>query len=112
MTVDVMEVRRDLGDLDNRVTTLEQTNATRDGEVDAHRHKLLELRDKKEELQYHLEDLENRLCRSNIRIKDVPLQVVSRKLEDYVIRLLRHAALDLAHRDTVLVHTHRVGLLA
>ncbi|KAJ1135946.1 hypothetical protein NDU88_002375 [Pleurodeles waltl] len=90
------DIKRDLGDLGHRVTTLEQTNDTREEEVDVYCCKLLELLDKNEELQYHLKDLDNRSRRSNIGIKGVPLQADSGKLEEYAIRLFQYVVLDLA----------------
>ncbi|KAJ1142630.1 hypothetical protein NDU88_008943 [Pleurodeles waltl] len=80
----VREIKIDMGDLGHRMTSVEQTNDKREEEVDGHQHELLELCDKNEKLQYHLEDLEKRSRRSNIRIKGVPCQADSGKLEAYV----------------------------
>ncbi|KAJ1098880.1 hypothetical protein NDU88_003987 [Pleurodeles waltl] len=109
MAADVKDIKKDLGELGQRVVTLEQASDSGEEELNVHQHEVLELCNKNEELQYYLEDLENRLCRFNIRIKGVPIQVDSGKLENYVIHLFRHVTPDLADKDVVLDHTHRAG---
>ncbi|KAJ1157080.1 hypothetical protein NDU88_009795 [Pleurodeles waltl] len=47
--------------------------------------------------------------RSNIRIKGVPLQAITGKLEDFVVRLFHHMAPDLKDQTVVLDRTHRGG---
>ncbi|KAJ1096194.1 hypothetical protein NDU88_001338 [Pleurodeles waltl] len=92
-----------------RVDTLEQTRDAQEEEMDCHRRELLILHDKNLELQYQLEDLENRSRCSNIRNKSVPSQAVTGKLEDFVEHLFRHVALDRKDQTLVLDRMHRVG---
>ncbi|KAJ1142114.1 hypothetical protein NDU88_008441 [Pleurodeles waltl] len=47
-------------ELGQRVNTLEQARYAREEELDCHRKELLTLQDKNQELQYQIEDLENR----------------------------------------------------
>ncbi|KAJ1117583.1 hypothetical protein NDU88_005781 [Pleurodeles waltl] len=88
---------------------LEQTHDAREEELDCHRRELLTLQDKNQELQCQLDDLENRLRRSNIRIKGVPAQAVTGALEDFVVCLFCHLAPALKQPNIVLDRTHRAG---
>ncbi|KAJ1162091.1 hypothetical protein NDU88_002569 [Pleurodeles waltl] len=72
IAADVKDLERELVDLGQRVNTLEQTHDAQEEELDCHRRELFTLQDKNQELQYQLNDLENRSRRSNIRIKGVP----------------------------------------
>ncbi|KAJ1177607.1 hypothetical protein NDU88_002860 [Pleurodeles waltl] len=77
ITADVKELKREVIDLGQRVDTLEQAHDAQEEELDCHRKELLTLQDKNQELQYQLEDLENRSRRSIIQIKGVPTQAVT-----------------------------------
>ncbi|KAJ1090849.1 hypothetical protein NDU88_003977 [Pleurodeles waltl] len=57
---EVKELKRDVVELGQRVDTLEQSRDAREEEVDWRRRELLILQDTNLELQYQLEDLENR----------------------------------------------------
>ncbi|KAJ1213103.1 hypothetical protein NDU88_000742 [Pleurodeles waltl] len=69
---EVKDLKRDVADLGQHMNTLEQTHDAHVEELDCHRRDIIALQDKNQELQYQLEDLENRSRRSNIRIKRVP----------------------------------------
>ncbi|KAJ1117707.1 hypothetical protein NDU88_005904 [Pleurodeles waltl] len=60
IAAEVKDLKREVIDLGQGVETLEHTHDAREEEVDCHRRELLTLQDKKQELQYQLEDLENR----------------------------------------------------
>ncbi|KAJ1114206.1 hypothetical protein NDU88_002445 [Pleurodeles waltl] len=109
IAAEVKELKRKVVELRQRVDTLEQARVAQEVELDRHRRELLILHDKNLELQHQLEDLENRSRSSNIRIKGVPPQAVTGKLEDFVERLFRHVAPDLRDQTLVLDGTHRVG---
>ncbi|KAJ1216024.1 hypothetical protein NDU88_003630 [Pleurodeles waltl] len=106
---DIKDLKREVIDLGQRVDAVEQTYNTQEEDLDCHRRELLTLQDKNQDLQYQIEDLENRSCLSNIRIKVVPAQVVAGSLEDFVVRLLRYVAPALKEQDIVLDRTHRAG---
>ncbi|KAJ1117508.1 hypothetical protein NDU88_005707 [Pleurodeles waltl] len=72
IAAEVKDLRREVTDLGQHVDTLEQTHNAWEEEIDSHRRELLALQDKSQELQYQLEDLENRSEQSNIRIKGMP----------------------------------------
>ncbi|KAJ1131101.1 hypothetical protein NDU88_009444 [Pleurodeles waltl] len=84
IVAEVKELKREVIELGQQVDTLEQTRDAREEELDCHRRELLILHDKNLELQYQLEDLENRSRCSNIGINGVPSQAVTGKLEDFV----------------------------
>ncbi|KAJ1117943.1 hypothetical protein NDU88_006138 [Pleurodeles waltl] len=107
MVVDTKDIERDLGGLGLRVTNPEQRSNMKVEELDNYQRELLELCNKNEELQYHLEDLEIRLHQSNIRIKGVAILANSGNLENYVSRLFCHVLPELAEKDIVLDRTHR-----
>ncbi|KAJ1167812.1 hypothetical protein NDU88_008200 [Pleurodeles waltl] len=89
--------------------TLEQARDAREEELDCYKREPLTLQDKNQELQYQIEDLENRSRRSNILIKDVPSQAVTGVQEDFVVRLFQHMAPALKNQTVMLDRTHRVG---
>ncbi|KAJ1116629.1 hypothetical protein NDU88_004835 [Pleurodeles waltl] len=80
IATEVKELRREVGDLGQQVDTLEQAQDAQEEEIDSHRRELLILQERNLELQYQLEDLENRSRRSNIRIKGIPIRAVSGSL--------------------------------
>ncbi|KAJ1096594.1 hypothetical protein NDU88_001729 [Pleurodeles waltl] len=77
IAADIKDLKREVVDLGQRVDTIEQTHDTQVEELDCHRKELLTLQDKNQELQYQIEDLENRSCCSNIQIKGVPAQAMT-----------------------------------
>ncbi|KAJ1187304.1 hypothetical protein NDU88_004081 [Pleurodeles waltl] len=106
---DIKDLKREVIDLGQRVDTIEQIHDTQEEEMDCHMRELLTLQDKNQELQYQIEDLENRSRCYNIRIKGVPAQAVTETLEDFVVRLFRHVAPALKKQNIVLDRTHRAG---
>ncbi|KAJ1161629.1 hypothetical protein NDU88_002113 [Pleurodeles waltl] len=62
----IKDLKREVVHLGHHVDTIEQTHDTREEELDCHRRELLTLQDKNQELQYQIEDLENRSRHSNI----------------------------------------------
>ncbi|KAJ1129299.1 hypothetical protein NDU88_007670 [Pleurodeles waltl] len=66
IAADIKDLKREVIDLGKRVDTVEQAQDTRDEELDCPRRELLTLQDKNQELQYQIEDLENRSRHSNI----------------------------------------------
>ncbi|KAJ1083195.1 hypothetical protein NDU88_003355 [Pleurodeles waltl] len=62
IAADVKEIKREVVELGQRIDTLEQARDTREEELDSHRRELLALQDKNQELQYQIEDLENRVA--------------------------------------------------
>ncbi|KAJ1099764.1 hypothetical protein NDU88_004860 [Pleurodeles waltl] len=105
IAMEVKELKQEVVELVQLVDTLKQAQDAREEELDCHRRELLTLQDKNQEMQYQIEDLENRSWRSNIRIKGVPSQPVIGKVEDFVEHLLRHVAPD---PTVVLDRMHRV----
>ncbi|KAJ1208094.1 hypothetical protein NDU88_003484 [Pleurodeles waltl] len=103
------DIHRKLNDMGQRVDTLEQGNNAREEELEACQRQTLELQDQNADLTYHLEDRENRSCRANICIKEVPLQADSGKLEDYILRLFHHIVLALPDKEIILDHMQTVG---
>ncbi|KAJ1144320.1 hypothetical protein NDU88_010620 [Pleurodeles waltl] len=73
LEAEVKDIWRDMGDLGQRVNSLERTNDSGEEELEEHRRELLELRDTNMEIHYQLEDLENLSRRSNIHLKGVLL---------------------------------------
>ncbi|KAJ1190986.1 hypothetical protein NDU88_000303 [Pleurodeles waltl] len=86
---------------------VEQAHDAREDELDCHRRELLTLQDKNQELQYQIEDLENRSRLSNNWIKGVPVKAIAGPLEDFVVRLFRDVVLALKEQNIVLDRTHR-----
>ncbi|KAJ1203803.1 hypothetical protein NDU88_007584 [Pleurodeles waltl] len=109
IAADIKDLKREVIDLGQHVEMVEQTHNTQEEELDSHRRELLTLQDKNQDLQYQLEDLENRSRRSNIWIKGVPAQAVAGSLEDFDVRLFRHMAPALKDQDIVLDRTHGDG---
>ncbi|KAJ1172134.1 hypothetical protein NDU88_003984 [Pleurodeles waltl] len=66
IAAEVKEMKREDVELGLRSNTLEQVRDPGEEELDCHRRELLTLQDKNQELQYQIEDLENRSRRSNI----------------------------------------------
>ncbi|KAJ1217415.1 hypothetical protein NDU88_005009 [Pleurodeles waltl] len=60
IAAEVKDLKREVTDLGQRVDTLQQTHDEWEEEIDFHRRELIALQDKNQELQYQLEDLENR----------------------------------------------------
>ncbi|KAJ1157041.1 hypothetical protein NDU88_009756 [Pleurodeles waltl] len=83
IAAEVKDLKRDVANLGQRVDTLEQ--------------------------RYRLEDLENRSCCSNIRIKGVTAQAVTLTLENFVVRLFRPVAPALKDQSIVLDQKHKAG---
>ncbi|KAJ1200316.1 hypothetical protein NDU88_004140 [Pleurodeles waltl] len=108
LSSNVKEIRRNVGELEQRVDSLEQSQDSWDEEVEEDRRELLNFRDKTADLNYQLEDLENRSQRCNICIKGVPLQAESGKLGDSVCHLFHHVVPDRANQ-IIIDGTHRVG---
>ncbi|KAJ1125455.1 hypothetical protein NDU88_003887 [Pleurodeles waltl] len=106
---DIKDLKREVVDLGQCVDTIELTPDAREEEMDCHRRELLTLQDKNQDLQYQIEDLENRSRCSNIRIKGVPAQAVTGTLEDFVVHLFHHVAPALKEQNIVLHRTHRAG---
>ncbi|KAJ1097192.1 hypothetical protein NDU88_002318 [Pleurodeles waltl] len=109
---EVKELKRDIGELGQRVDSIEQTHNTHEKELDNHGCKLLLLQHKNLELQYHMEDLDTRSRRSNICSKGVPMQAISGSLVEFAVHLFRHVAPALKGQDILLDCIHRAGHLA
>ncbi|KAJ1217077.1 hypothetical protein NDU88_004672 [Pleurodeles waltl] len=77
IAAEVKELKREVIKLGQLVDTLEQARDAREEELDCHRKELLTLQDKNQELQYQIEDLENRAR----RIKRQQLEDDIRNLE-------------------------------
>ncbi|KAJ1202259.1 hypothetical protein NDU88_006059 [Pleurodeles waltl] len=60
IAAEVKALKREVTDLGQHVDILEQTHEAWEEEVDSHRRELLPLQDRNQDLQYQLEDLENR----------------------------------------------------
>ncbi|KAJ1141970.1 hypothetical protein NDU88_008298 [Pleurodeles waltl] len=60
IAAEVKDVKREVTDLGQSVEILQQAHDAWEEEVDSHIRELLVLQDKNQELQYQLEDLENR----------------------------------------------------
>ncbi|KAJ1108816.1 hypothetical protein NDU88_006186 [Pleurodeles waltl] len=59
IATEVKGMKKDIGELDQRVHALQQTGNSQEEKLEDHRTDLLELRDKNTGLIYQLEDLEN-----------------------------------------------------
>ncbi|KAJ1084168.1 hypothetical protein NDU88_004320 [Pleurodeles waltl] len=81
IVAEVKEMKQEVMELGQRIDTLEQAQDAREEES----------------------------WRSNIRIKGVPSQAVTGKLENLVERLFRYVALDLKNQTVVLDRTQRIG---
>ncbi|KAJ1157405.1 hypothetical protein NDU88_010118 [Pleurodeles waltl] len=109
IVADIKNLKLEVIEPSQRVDTVEQTQDAREEELDCHRRELLTLQDKNQNLQYQIEDVENRSRGSNIRIKGIPAQAVAGSLEDFVVHLFRHMAPSLKEQDNVLDRMHRAG---
>ncbi|KAJ1160319.1 hypothetical protein NDU88_000821 [Pleurodeles waltl] len=69
LAADVKDIRRNVGELEQRIDSLEQAHDSYDEKMEEHRQELLIFRDKTADLNYHLEDPENRLQCYNIHTK-------------------------------------------
>ncbi|KAJ1125898.1 hypothetical protein NDU88_004313 [Pleurodeles waltl] len=103
------ELKREVAELEQRVGTVERSHGAQAEELDHHRQELLTLQESNHELQYRLEDLKNSLWRSNIRIREVPMQATPGPLEVFVTCLFRHVVPELKDQEIVLDCTHGVG---
>ncbi|KAJ1098223.1 hypothetical protein NDU88_003339 [Pleurodeles waltl] len=59
IAADIKDLKRKVIDLGQCWDTVEQAHDAREEELDCHRRELLTLQDKKQELHYQIEDLEN-----------------------------------------------------
>ncbi|KAJ1105428.1 hypothetical protein NDU88_002834 [Pleurodeles waltl] len=85
MASNIKDIKKELGDMGQRMDSLEVSGDERQEELNTHCRELLELRDENEDLLYRLEDFENRLGHSNIRIRGAPLQEDAGKLDEYIL---------------------------
>ncbi|KAJ1110782.1 hypothetical protein NDU88_008128 [Pleurodeles waltl] len=60
IAADIKDLKRELIDLGQRMDTTEQTHDAREEQMDCHRRELLTSQVKNQDLQYQIEDLENR----------------------------------------------------
>ncbi|KAJ1132686.1 hypothetical protein NDU88_010990 [Pleurodeles waltl] len=109
LAADVKDIRCNMGELEQRVDSLEWGSDNRHEELEVHKREILTLRDKTADLNYQLEDIENCSGRCNIRIKGVSLQADPGRLKEYVLRLFCYVAPDLVEQDILLDRTHRAG---
>ncbi|KAJ1171587.1 hypothetical protein NDU88_003448 [Pleurodeles waltl] len=109
IAAEIKDLKREVVDLGQRVDTIEQMHDAREKELHCHRRELLTLQDKNQELQYQIEDLENRSRHSDIRLKGAPVQAVKGALEYFVVRLSCHVAPALKEQNIVLDRMHRAG---
>ncbi|KAJ1104597.1 hypothetical protein NDU88_002007 [Pleurodeles waltl] len=105
----VKELKGEVTELGQGVDTVERTCDRQEEDMDHHRQEIIALQDSNRDLQYRLEDLENRSWRSNIRIRGVPVQVIVGPLEGFVIFLFKHVAPAPDDQDIILDCTHRTG---
>ncbi|KAJ1157230.1 hypothetical protein NDU88_009945 [Pleurodeles waltl] len=63
LAADVKDIRRNMGELEQRIDSLEWGSDNTDEELEDHKQEILALRDKTADLDYQLEDLENHLRR-------------------------------------------------
>ncbi|KAJ1109035.1 hypothetical protein NDU88_006404 [Pleurodeles waltl] len=87
MASDVKDIKKELGDMGQRMDSLERSVDQREEELNHHRRKLLDLRNKNEDILDCLENLEHRLPCSIVCIKYTVLQADTSKLEEYVMQL-------------------------
>ncbi|KAJ1171805.1 hypothetical protein NDU88_003663 [Pleurodeles waltl] len=106
---DVKAIKKDLGELGQRVDSLERAGEWREEELSAHSKELLEFRDKNEGLLLRLEEHENHSRHSNIRIRGAPLQADAGKFEDYILQFFRQVVPALEEESVILDLTQRVG---
>ncbi|KAJ1110320.1 hypothetical protein NDU88_007673 [Pleurodeles waltl] len=111
-TVDIKGLTKEMNELGDPVSRFEQTSDAQGEELDAYPCEILEFQDKNPELQYQVEDLENRSRRANIRIKGVPLQAARGNLKECVRKLFHLIVLELSPIEIALNRTHRTGRTA
>ncbi|KAJ1152491.1 hypothetical protein NDU88_005266 [Pleurodeles waltl] len=104
LTTTVKELKGEVMELGQRVDTMERTCNRPEKDLDLYLQEIVALQDSNGDLQYRLEDLENRSRRSNIRIQGVPAQAIVGPLEGFVIRLFKHD-----DQDIILDRTHWTG---
>ncbi|KAJ1145671.1 hypothetical protein NDU88_011957 [Pleurodeles waltl] len=83
----IKELKGEGVDLGQRVDTVERSWDIQEEELDHHSQEIITLQESNRDLQYRLEDLDNRSRHSNICIMGVPAQVTAGTLEDFEIRL-------------------------
>ncbi|KAJ1090936.1 hypothetical protein NDU88_004064 [Pleurodeles waltl] len=103
----VKELKGEVTELGQRVDTVERTCERQEEDLDHHRQEIITLQDSN--LQFRLENLENRSRRSNILIRGVPAQAIVGPLEGFVFHLFKHVAPVLDDQDIILDRTHRTG---
>ena len=109
MIKDLKNMQSDVTDIGNRVSTLETLSDAKEEELEFYRQDLMTLKEQNMDLQLHLEDLENRSRRSNVRIRGAPRGIGNSELEQYVLRLFHHIHPPLQSEDIQLDRTHRTG---
>ena len=87
--------------------SVEDMGDAREVELHSLRKEVIALQDQHVDLQYDLQDLENRSRRYSITLKGVPLNVGSGDLEGYASRIFRHILPALEAKDITLDCTHR-----
>ncbi|KAJ1207847.1 hypothetical protein NDU88_003237 [Pleurodeles waltl] len=105
----IKELKGEVMELGQWVDTVERTYDTQEEELDHHRQEIIAVQERNRDIQYTLEDLENRSRRSNIHIRGVPAQASTVPLENFMIRLFWQVALGLKYQEIILEHTHRTG---
>ncbi|KAJ1082391.1 hypothetical protein NDU88_002559 [Pleurodeles waltl] len=105
----VKELKGEVMELAQRVNTMEHTWYRQEEDLDLHRQMIIALQDSNQDLQYRLEDLENRSRRSNIRIRGVLMQATVGPLDRFIIRLFIHVAPAIDDQDIILDRTHWTG---
>ncbi|KAJ1089313.1 hypothetical protein NDU88_002464 [Pleurodeles waltl] len=109
IAIDLKDLKREVIDLGQLMDTIQQTHDAQEEEMDCQRRGLLTLQDKNQDLQYQIEDLENRSRHSSIQIKGAPAQAVTGTLEDFVVHFFCHMAPALKEQNIVLDRTDRAG---
>ncbi|KAJ1157315.1 hypothetical protein NDU88_010029 [Pleurodeles waltl] len=69
ISTDVKYLKREITEFGQQIDTVEQTHDAQEEEMDQYRWEIPALQDSNQDLQYHLEDLENQLQHSNIHIR-------------------------------------------
>ncbi|KAJ1219030.1 hypothetical protein NDU88_006601 [Pleurodeles waltl] len=66
---DIREVRCKESELGERVSSMEDEETPHNGDIELLQQEIFHLREQQIDLQAHVEDLENRSCKNNIRIR-------------------------------------------
>ncbi|KAJ1177138.1 hypothetical protein NDU88_002400 [Pleurodeles waltl] len=103
----VKELKGEVTELGQREDTVDCTCDRQEEDLDHHRQEIIALQGSIWDLQYRLEDLENRSRQSNIRIKGVSAQGIVSPLEGFIISLFKHVAPAPDDQDIILDRTHR-----